>query len=75
MNHTTTMTIVTTDAAGAEVFRASKALPTDLDPKAHFGTAVAAAEAVLSDMHRHCFRGPIPPADIFAKEATPLDYE
>lgn len=81
MTHTTTVTIVTTDDTGAEVFKTSYSLATDLSPKSHFGTAVACAEEVLSQTHRHCFPEPteadvdavegiagIPPVDVFEKE-------
>lgn len=78
----TTVTIVTLNEIGSEVFRSSHALPTDLSPKSHFGAGVACAEEVLGQLHRHCFPEPteadvdavkgvaggISPADIFAKE-------
>jgi len=81
MTHTTTVTIVTTNDTGAEVFKASHDIAINLNPKSHFGAAVAAAEEVLGQIHRHCFPTPteadvdavegiagIPPADVFEKE-------
>jgi hypothetical protein len=80
--HITTVTIVTADMNnGDEVFKASHEIAINLNPKSHFGAAVACAEEVLGQIHRHCFPEPteadvdavegiagIPPADVFEKE-------
>ena len=66
MTHTTTVTIVTTNDTGSEVFKTSYSLANDLTPKSHFGAAVGCAEDVLGRLHQHCF--PTPTDDIFAKE-------
>ena len=66
MTHTTTVTIVTTNESGIEIFKTWHSLTADTSPKSHFGAAVGCAEEVLGRLHQHCF--PTPTDDLFAKE-------